>query len=161
MYPNWVKLASVFFDIPAAPGYNLAVIARSRFRRNLLLSGLAGLLVAAAPTALAVWLVSSQMFKPPLRHPLVTLICVLVFGGFSLAEIPLMVFTMRRLVAERRKNHGFAIGLNGLYVFFAAVYGIPVMLLTGDLGWGLVLCALSIARLVASLVFVREPEAPE
>jgi hypothetical protein len=67
-----------------------------------------------------------------------------------------MVFTMRRLVAERPDNQGVVMGLNALYVFFAAVYGAPVLLLTGSITWGLTLCALGLVRFIASLVFVHE-----
>ena len=53
-------------------------------------------------------------------------------------------------------------GLNALFVFspyrhgVAAVYGAPVLLLTGDLGWGLALCGLGLLRFVASQLFVHE-----
>ena len=67
-----------------------------------------------------------------------------------------MVFAMRRLLGERRGNYRFVLGLNAFYVFFAAVYGAPVLLLTGSLGWGLALSGLGVVRLMASLLFVRE-----
>jgi hypothetical protein len=64
---------------------------------------------------------------------------------------------MRRLATERPDNRGVVMGLNALYVFFAAVYGLPVLLLTGSVAWGLALCALGLVRFVASLLFVHEP----
>jgi hypothetical protein len=82
---------------------------------------------------------------------------VIVFGVFAVAEIPMMIFAMRRLAAERMENRGVVLGLNGLYVFFAAVYGVPVLLLTGSVGWGLTLCGLGLVRFGASLAFVPEP----
>jgi hypothetical protein len=127
-----------------------------RFRYNLLLSGLSGLLVCGLLAAISTWLVTTGVIVPPLPFRLVSVLTVLVFGGFSLAEIPLMVFTMRRLVAERPDNQGVVMGLNALYVFFAAVYGAPVLLLTGSITWGLTLCALGLVRFIASLVFVHE-----
>jgi hypothetical protein len=81
---------------------------------------------------------------------------VIVFGGFSIAEIPMMIFAMRQLAAERLENRGVVLGLNALYVFFAAVYGVPVLLLTGNIGWGLALCGLGLVRFVTSLAFVHE-----
>jgi cytochrome b subunit of formate dehydrogenase len=69
----------------------------------------------------------------------------------------MMVFTMRRLVAERPNNRTFVLGLNTVYVFFAAVYGVPVLLLTGNLVWGLVLCALGLVRLAVSSLLVHRP----
>ena len=137
-----------------------------RLRRDLLLTGLGGLLLAALLAAGAAWLVTSRTLRPPLPFPLVTWIFAAVFCAFSLAEIPLMVYAMRRLEIERRPDASVAgrgnrpavLGLNALYVFFAAVYGVPVMLLTGSLGWGLALCGLAVVRLAASLLFVPAPD---
>jgi hypothetical protein len=47
-----------------------------------------------------------------------------------------------------------------VYVGFAAVYGVPVILLTGSVRWGLVLCGLGFIRLLSALVFIRQG-APE
>ncbi len=129
----------------------------SWFRRRLWLSGTTGLLACGLLTAIAMWLVTSGTLRPPLPHQAVTLLLVLVFGAFSVAEIPMMIFAMRRLVVERTENRGIVLGLNALYVFFAAVYGVPVLLLTGNVGWGLALCGLGLLRFATSLAFVREP----
>lgn len=126
-----------------------------RFRRNLLLTGLTGLLLAALLGSAATWLVVNGHLTPPLSFPPVVWLLAAVLGGFSLAEIPLMVFVMRRLVVERESNRAAVLGLNALYVFFAAVYGVPLILLTGSLAWGLALCALSLVRLATSMIFVR------
>lgn len=130
----------------------------TRFRLNLLLAGLGGLLVGGLLAAISVWLISSGIIRPPLLHPAVTLIAVLIFGGFSLAEIPMMVFAMRRLILERPGNYHIVMGLNVLYVLFAAVYAMPVFLLAGSITWGLILCSLGLLRFVTSLSFVPEPE---
>ncbi len=129
----------------------------TRFRRHLLLSGTGGLLADGALAAVATWLTGSGTVPVLLPYPMVALLLALVLGGFSLAEVPMMVLAMRRLVAERRENVGFVLGLNALFVFFAAVYGVPVLLLTGNLGWGLGLCGLGLGRLAASLLCVHEP----
>jgi hypothetical protein len=129
----------------------------SPFRRNLLLSGLGGLFVCGFLTVIAIWLVASGVIRPPLTYPLVTLLFAVVFGAFSIAEIPMMVFAMRRLVIERKDNYGVVIGLNAVYVSFAGVYALPAVLFTGSVTWGLVLSALGIIRLVASMLSVREP----
>jgi len=139
--------------------------AMSRLRRDLLLTGLTGLLLAAILAGGAVWLVTSRTLKPPLPYPLITWMFAAVLGAFSLAEIPLMVYTMRRLEIERRPeasgagqgNRPAVLGLNALYVFFAAVYAIPVILFTGSLVWGLALCSLAVVRLATGLVFVARP----
>lgn len=127
-----------------------------RFQVRLLLSGLAGLLLAGLLAGLAVALLAAGIIEPLLAFPPLTLLLVLILGGFSVAEIPVMVLALRRLAMERRGNLGVVLGLNVLYVSFAAVYGLPVLLLTGDLLWGLLLCALSAARLLSSQLFVRE-----
>jgi hypothetical protein len=128
----------------------------SRFRRNLIMAGSGGLVAALLLALLSTWLVGSGILRPPFPYGLVMLPLVLVLGGFSLAEIPMMIFTMRRLAAERAENERLVVGLNALYVFFAAVYGVPLTLLTGYAGWGLGLCALSILRFAASSALVRE-----
>ena len=130
----------------------------TRFRLNLLLAGLGGLLGGGLLAATSAWLIASGVIRPPLSHPAVTLITVLIFGGFSLAEIPMMVFAMRRLILERPGNHRIVIGLNALYVFFAALYGVPVFLLAGSVTWGLILCGLGLVRFVTGLAFVSEPQ---
>jgi len=128
----------------------------SQFHRNLTLSGFGGLLVCGLTAAASVWLIRSSTVTPPLPHRLITLLLSVILGAFSLAEVPLMVSAMRRLVAERPDNLGFIWGLNGLFVFFAAVYGVPVLLITGNTGWGLALCGLGIVRFAASLIFIQE-----
>ena len=131
----------------------------SPFRRNLLLAGIGGLLASLLLAALSSWLVTSGVLSPPLPYRLVTWLLVIILGVFSLAEIPVMIFAMRRLSAERTGNLRLVAGLNAVYVFFAAVYGAPVGLLTGSVDWGLALSTLSMVRLVTSLLFVRESRA--
>jgi hypothetical protein len=130
----------------------------TRFRLNLLFAGLGGLLVGGLFTAISAWLISSGIVRPPLSHPAVTLIAVLIFGGFSLAEIPMMIFAMCRLILERPGNYRIVMGLNALYVFFAVVYSVPVFLLAGSMTWGLILCSLGLVRFVTSIVLVSEPQ---
>jgi len=129
----------------------------SHFRHGLLLSGLGGLFVCGLLFGVAAWLVTSGVVRAPLPYRSVTLLFALVFGVFSLAEIPMMVFTMRRLVIERPGNMRPVLGLNALYVSFAAIYGLPVLLFTGSLTGGLALCALGSVRFITSLILVHEP----
>lgn len=131
----------------------------SRFRARLLASGAAGLLVAGLATGLALMLLARDVVTPPFSWLPVTLLLVVILGGFSVAEVPLMVFALRRLAAERRDNQVAVVGLNAIFVAFAVVYGLPVLLLTGDLLWGLLLCGLSLVRLASSQRWVRVPGA--
>jgi hypothetical protein len=126
----------------------------SQFRLRLLLSGLGGLLACGLLTAASVCLVSEGIIAILLPHKVIALLLALILGAFSLAEIPMMVYAMRRLLVERRGNYGFVLGMNALFVFFAAVYGAPVLLLTGSLILGLTLCGFGIVRFFASLLFV-------
>jgi hypothetical protein len=128
----------------------------SRFDRNLMLAGIGGLLASLLLAVVSTWLVASGVLKPLFPYRLVVMVLVIVLGGFSLAEIPMMIFTMRRLAVEGAQNERVVVGLNSLYVFFAAVYGVPVTLLTGYIGWGLGLCAFSFLRFATSLALVRK-----
>jgi hypothetical protein len=127
-----------------------------RFRRNLILAGIAGLLASACLVGISFWLVTSEIVTPPFPYGLVELLLTIVLGGFSVAEIPIMVFAMQSLLVGSAGNKGIATWLNGLYVFFAAVYSVPVSLLTGNVDYTLALSALSIVRFASSLAFVRE-----
>ena len=127
-----------------------------RFRRNLILAGIAGLLASACLVGISLWLVTSELVKPPFPYSLVELPLAIVLGGFSVAEIPVMLFAMRRLLDGRPANESIATWLNGLYVFFAAMYSVPVTLLTGNAEYTLALSALSVVRFASSLAFVRE-----
>jgi hypothetical protein len=130
------------------------------FRRILLGSSLVGLLLNGLLAACATWLVTSGSLKVLLPQPLIALLLAVIFGGLSLAEIPVMVFAMRHLLATQQGHHAFVLGLNVLFIFFAAVYGTPVLLLTGSLAWGWILCGLGLVRLAASQLFVREGSHP-
>ena len=114
------------------------------------------MLICGALAFLAIWLVQVSVVKPPFPHKLIAILLALILGAFSIAEVPLMVFALRRLTAERAGNRGAVCSLNLLYVSFAAVYGAPVTLLTGSSPWGLALCALGLVRFLTSLAFVQE-----
>lgn len=128
-----------------------------RFRRKLVLSGLAGLLTGALLASGSAWLVMSGKLRPPFPYRIVEVALVILLGGLSLAEIPLMLFALRRISTNQERNARTAATLNGFYVLFAAVYGVPVGLLTGNVTWTLFLSAFCIIRFATSLAFVREP----
>jgi hypothetical protein len=129
----------------------------NHFRRNMLISGFAGLLACLLLAAFSAWLVTGGQVKPPLPPFLpLTLVLVVILGGFSLLEVPLMVYALRRLAIERQANQKAIVGMNTLYVAFAAAYGLPILFITGDLPWSLALCSLSLVRFVSTLLFVRE-----
>jgi hypothetical protein len=121
---------------------------------SLLWSGLAGLVLDGLLATVATWLVAGGLIRPPLPQPLVVLLVVVILGGISLVEIPLMVFALRHLAADQPRNRRLLPGLNAVYVFFAGIYGTPVLLLTGNLTWGWILCGLGLVRLATSLLLV-------
>jgi hypothetical protein len=127
-------------------------------RRRLLWSGLVGLCLDALLATFATLVVVTGLLMPPLPQPLFVLLAVVVLGGLSLVEIPLMVFALRHLAAGQRGNRRLLPALNALYVFFAGVYGAPVLLITGNLVWGWILCGLGLIRLATTLLLVRQPE---
>jgi uncharacterized membrane protein YgdD (TMEM256/DUF423 family) len=130
-------------------------------QRGLVWSGLAGLAACGFVAALCIGVVLNGRFPILLPYAPVILVLVVILGAFSLAEIPMMVYALRRLAIERESNYRPVHLLNVLYVFFAGVYAAPVMLLTGSLLWGSVLFSLSLVRFVSSLVLVRPPHTPE
>lgn len=72
---------------------------------------------------------------------------------FSLAEIPLMIFGMRRMV-DSDSGTRLAILINAAFTFFAAVYAAPFLLLTGRVKIGLALASLCLFRFASALSFV-------
>jgi hypothetical protein len=81
-------------------------------------------------------------------------IAYLFLLAIALAEIPLMVIALRRMAAEGAV--WLLLIINAVYVFFPAVYGLLLILVTGTLPAGLSICALSPLRLVAALLWVRQ-----
>lgn len=135
-------------------------IPATNLRTRLLVSGLAGLAGGGLLAAGCVWAVESETIPVLLPFPAVGLLLGLAFGAVSLIEIPMMVYAMRRLLVERPDNQGVVLGVNGIFVLFAFIYGIPVILFTGSVGWGLALCSLGFVRFIISLKYVH-PEAEE
>jgi len=84
--------------------------------------------------------------------PVAFLFCL----ALSVAEIPMMVFALRKLADGRRGTPHFALAMtNVFYVFFASVYAGIFVLLTGQVVSGGALSALGIVRFFSSLFFVR------
>ena len=135
------------------PAREIEIGLPANLRQRMALSGMLGLAGCVLLAATASWLVAGDVIKIWLPVSWAALVLGLLLAAFSIAEIPLMVFAMRRLLVERPGNLRFVLGLNTLYVLFAAVYGIPLILLTGFVGWGLALCSLGLVRFVASLLF--------
>lgn len=128
-------------------------------RSNLILTGLIGLMGAVVATVLSVGLVTTGLIPVLITRP------ILVWGIFfflltiSIAEIPLMVFGMRRMVAgDNPKARYLVLVTNMAYTLFAGVYAVPFILLTGSstlaLVAGSLLGALTFVRLISAALFV-------
>lgn len=82
-----------------------------------------------------------------------------LFGSISTVEIPLMVFGLKKLAASPNPfaRRGTQIGV-GVFVFFAAVYALPNLLLAApSLRWlGIALGATAVVRFIAAVIFVPQ-----
>jgi hypothetical protein len=122
-----------------------------------LAAGLAGLAGGAALTILAVWAATSNVLPrivPPGAASWALLGLALLF---SLAELPLMVFALRRMAGHVPQR--LLVLTMAVFVFFAAFYAAPFTLLTGLVLPGVALAGLCLVRLACVLIFV--PEQPE
>ncbi|MFQ5578520.1 MAG: hypothetical protein ACE5G8_16200, partial [Anaerolineae bacterium] len=98
-----------------------------------------------------------------LSHPLAAWGLFVFFGGIALIEIPVMVFGLRKLAAaQNTRAAAIAAAANGGFVFFAAVYALPNLLLTETrfLWLGLLLAGTSFLRFGAGLLFLPQSGRP-
>ena len=128
-------------------------------RTSLVASGLAGLAGAVVLTIACLLVVTSGWFPIFIENPLVIWSLFLLLLFFSLAEIPVMVYSMRRIAASGNPKAKYLIWLtNTGYIFFAAVYAVPFILLAGSsfllLAAGALLGALSVIRFISTLIFL-------
>jgi hypothetical protein len=124
-------------------------------RHRLILTGLTGLGGAVILTALCLFFIAWNIIPVLVNSPIFAWGLFLFLLVFSVAEIPLMIFGIRRIAASPnpRSKYVVLLAITG-YVFFAAVYAAPFFLLTGWLGLGLVLAALSLVRFMTVLVYL-------
>jgi len=123
---------------------------------RLVLPGLIGLGAGAALTAGAVWLTAGGTVPrvvPPGWGTWALLGFVLLL---SLAEMPMMVFALRRMAGgtPTRSAPRIARLASAAFVFFAAFYAAPFTALTGHVAAGVALAALCLARLACVLLIV-------
>jgi hypothetical protein len=126
-------------------------------RSQLTLSGLAGVASGAALMGGTVWLLRRTGLPPLIAGPAMWALLGLLLL-FSLAEIPLMIFGMRRM-AVNAAGRRLAALTNVAFTFFAAVYATPFLLLTGKVSISLVLAGLCLVRFGGALLFVPSPVA--
>ena len=128
-------------------------------RNNLLLTGLVGLVGAVFVTALSLWLMAQGWLPILVTSPIYVWGILLFLLAFSLTEIPVMLFGLRRIAASPNPRAvTLALLTNAGYIFFGAVYAVPLILLTGRLGLGVGLAALSVVRFFSALYFLPRGE---
>lgn len=128
-------------------------------RTSLVISGLLGLAGAVFLTTVSFLIVTSGWLPILLDSPLITWGLFLLLLFFSLAEIPVMVYSMQRIAASGNPKARYLIWLtNAGYTFFAAVYAAPFILLAGSsppaLAAGALLGALSLVRFISTIIFL-------
>jgi hypothetical protein len=119
-------------------------------RSRLALSGLAGIAGGAALMGGALF-VSQRSGLTPLitgRTGMLALLAFVLF--FSLGEIPLMIYALRRLTGSAGGARP-AMLTNAAFTFFGAVYAAPFLLLTGQVEVSLALAGLCLVRLAGAL----------
>ena len=130
-------------------------------RSNVIATGLVGVIGAIFLTAVCLFVISADLYTPPLSRWDYGLMLFLFLLFFSLLEIPMMVFSLRRMLdSVNPKAKYVAMFTNGAYTFFAAVYAAPFILLAGDstgkLVIGVGLSALCFVRFISTVVFLPD-----
>jgi hypothetical protein len=117
-----------------------------------------GIIAGATLTGGAVFLLQRGALLPLISGTWTWLLLVFLLGC-SVAEIPVMVLGMRHLVKSSSTTR-LLIPINFIFAFFAAVYALPFLLLTGRIGLGVGLAGLGLVRVLAALLFVPAAQAP-
>jgi hypothetical protein len=120
------------------------------------ISGGIGLVIALGLTGLA--LAARQLWLATFfEQTLIAWVVFLLLMALALAEIPLMIFGLRKVI-ESKGGSTENIGLVGnvAFVFFPVVYALPNLLLTSaDFIWlGLLIAGTSLLRFAAAMFFL-------
>ncbi len=130
-------------------------------RNSLISTGLTGLIGAIIITALSLFIVIGSWVSPLLSQPLYVWGLFLFLLFFSVAEIPVMIYAMRRLAASPNPRAKYVVMLtNTGYTLFAGVYAVPFILLAGqsslELTSGALLGALTFIRFISAITFIPD-----
>jgi hypothetical protein len=128
-------------------------------RRSIITTGLIGLGGAVLLAAASIWVMLQGWIPPLLSQPQYVWGIFLFLLAFSLLEIPVMIFSMRRMIASINPRAKYVVmATNAGYTLFAGVYAVPFILLAGhswlELGSGALMAALSFVRFFTSMVFL-------
>jgi|YNPNPStandDraft_1061719.scaffolds.fasta_scaffold10662_6 hypothetical protein len=121
-----------------------------------------GVTAAVLLTGAAVYFTASGIV-PRLVHPGLASWLLLSFVlVFSLGELPPMILALRRMVGSASDRTGSILVMltTAAFVFFAAFYAAPFIVLTGQIAAGIALAALCLLRLLCVWLFVPAHKAP-
>lgn len=126
---------------------------------NTLIAGLIGLFGAIILTLICIIVMAADLVPVLLSQT------VVVWGLFafllllSLAEIPVMIFGIRRISRSPNPNARYvALATTAGYPLFGGVYAAPFILLTGQLVAGALLAALSFVRFASAVIFLSRSD---
>ena len=128
-------------------------------RNSLIISGTLGLAANISLTAVCIFVMASGRISPLLDHSLLISILFFFLLFFSLLEIPVMIFGMRRMLASVNPKAKYVVLVTNFgYTLFAAVYAAPFILLAGrttfTLFIGALMSALGFARFITAMLFL-------
>ncbi len=125
-------------------------------RTDVIIAAGIGLLLGVLITALGV--IAHRLWIPTLfPQPIIAWLMFLMLGAFSLLEIPVMIFGIRKMVESGKPTTlKVALFTVGAFVTFAAVYALPNLLLTSPrtLWMGVVLAGVGLLRFAAAVLFL-------
>jgi hypothetical protein len=125
---------------------------KRKLRSQLAVSGALGVIGGAALIGGALFLLQRTGLEP-LVTGWTTRVLLAFILVFSLAEVPTMICGMRYL-AGSVSGKRLVVMINAAFTFFAAVYALPFLLLTGRVGVSIALVALSLVRFAGGMWFV-------
>ena len=101
-------------------------------RTSVVWTGLAGLVGALVLTAISLFVMLSGWLPPLFSQPVFIWGLFIFLLFFTVAEIPVMIFGIRRIAdSPNPKAKHVALFTNIGFIFFAAVYAVPFILLAG------------------------------
>lgn len=115
-------------------------------QKTVWLCGAAGLVIDV--TLLAFSAAVKKVVPPPAADvPTLVTVIFLLFLGLALAEIPLMVFALRKMAGGLAdQNPAIFCGWLTLYVAFPGVYATLSLILTGWLGGAMIIATTGVVR---------------
>lgn len=128
-------------------------------RANIIWTGLIGLLGAIIVTGMCLFVMNAGLIPVLVHNPFYVYGLLLFLLFFSVVEIPVMIFAMRRMIDSVNPRAKYvALITNTGYTFFAAVYAAPFILLAGQssiqLSLGCFMGGLTFVRFITSVVFL-------